>query len=110
MALLTALRISFTVPPVVKRSASQAVISAPRRTHRFHSSSLPSFTAGREAASGPQWAHEIKLGGFRMAARIDQALDRALEFWIAIASGGQRVKNIGPKRFTVLAPAARALV
>ena len=45
-----------------------------------------------------------------MAARIDQALDRALEFWIAIASGGQRVKNIGPKRFTVLATAARALV
>ena len=72
MALLTALRISFTVPPVVKRSASQAVISAPRRTHRFHSSSLPSFTAGREAASGPQRAHEIKLDGFRMAGRIDK--------------------------------------
>ena len=52
----------------------------------------------------------------------DQAPDRAHEFWIAVVptkiahrasghpSGGQRVKNIGPKRFTVLATAARALV
>jgi ATP-dependent DNA ligase len=33
----------------------------------------PSAThpAGGEASSGPQWVHEIKLDGFRMAARID---------------------------------------
>jgi bifunctional non-homologous end joining protein LigD len=31
----------------------------------------PAFPAGREAASGAQWVHEIKLDGYRMAARID---------------------------------------
>jgi hypothetical protein len=29
------------------------------------------FPAGRKAPSGPQWLHEIKLDGYRMAARID---------------------------------------
>jgi ATP-dependent DNA ligase len=31
----------------------------------------PAFPAAREAFLGPQWVHEIKLEGFRMAARID---------------------------------------
>ena len=46
---------------VVKRSASPAVKSGPSRPE-----APPS-----EPPSGSQWLHEIKLDGFRMAARID---------------------------------------
>jgi DNA ligase D-like protein (predicted ligase) len=58
---------------VVKRSASQAVISGPSR----RGVPLPPFVppqlsqAVEKPPSGPQWLHEIKLDGYRMAARID---------------------------------------
>jgi ATP-dependent DNA ligase len=45
----------------------------PKPTRRAPSALHPSATlpAGRKAAVGHQWLHEIKLDGFRMAARID---------------------------------------
>ena len=57
---------------VVKRSVSQAVISGPSR----RGDPLPPFVApqlsqlAEKPPSGPQWLHEIKLDGYRMAARI----------------------------------------
>ena len=74
---------------IVKRSASQAVKAGPSRRRRpspgFRSSSA--FPAGREPPSGPQWLHEIKLDGYRMAARIDnggaQLLTRTGLDWTA---------------------------
>src|SRR5271169_6219498 len=61
------------MPRVVKRSASQAVESGPSR----RGVPLPQFVPPQlsqpveKPPSGPQWLHEIKLDGFRMAARID---------------------------------------
>ena len=58
---------------VVKRSASQAIKSG--RSHR--GIPLPAFIPPQlsqpveKPPSGPQWVHEIKLDGFRMAARTD---------------------------------------
>jgi bifunctional non-homologous end joining protein LigD len=58
---------------VVKRSAPNGVNSGPSR----RGVSLPSFVAPQlsqpveKPPSGPQWLHEIKLDGYRMAARID---------------------------------------
>src|ERR1700722_3394821 len=58
---------------VVKRSAPQAVKSGPSR----RGVPLPRFVPPQlsqpveKPPSGPQWVHEIKLDGFRMAARID---------------------------------------
>jgi bifunctional non-homologous end joining protein LigD len=58
---------------VVKRSASQAVKSGRSR----RDSTLPRFISPQlskpveKPPSGPQWLHEIKLDGYRMAARID---------------------------------------
>jgi DNA ligase D-like protein (predicted ligase) len=57
----------------VKRSASQAVKPGPSR----QGVPLPMFVPPQlsqlveKPPSGPQWVHEIKLDGFRMAARID---------------------------------------
>src|SRR5271154_632235 len=63
---------------VAKRSASQAVKPVPSRGDRSRSDSpLPRFVPPQlsqpveKPPSGPQWVHEIKLDGFRMAARID---------------------------------------
>jgi ATP-dependent DNA ligase len=63
---------------IVKRSASQAVKSGPSRRGRSRSDApLPRFIPPQlsqpvdKAPAGPQWLHEIKLDGFRMAARID---------------------------------------
>jgi bifunctional non-homologous end joining protein LigD len=59
------------MPRVVKRSASQAL--GPSRCD----APLPAFIPPQlsqsveKPPSGPQWLHEIKLDGFRMAARID---------------------------------------
>jgi bifunctional non-homologous end joining protein LigD len=59
---------------VVKRSASQARKSRPSR----RGVPLPAFIPPQlsqpveKPPSGPQWLHEIKLDGFRMAARIDR--------------------------------------
>jgi len=61
------------MPGVVKRSASQAVKSGPSRRGvplpRFVPPQLSQPVA--KPPSGPQWLHEIKLDGYRMAARID---------------------------------------
>jgi DNA ligase D-like protein (predicted ligase) len=58
---------------VVKRSASQGVKSGSSRrgvpVPRFIPPQLSQLVA--EPPSGPQWVHEIKLDGYRMAARID---------------------------------------
>jgi bifunctional non-homologous end joining protein LigD len=58
---------------VVKRSASQAVKAGPS----CRGVRLPQFVPFQlsqpveKPPSGPQWVHEIKLDGYRMAARID---------------------------------------
>jgi DNA ligase D-like protein (predicted ligase) len=74
---------------VVKRSASQAVKSGPPP----RGVPLPGFVSPQlsqlveKPPSGPQWLHEIKLDGFRMAARIDngrvQLLTRTGLDWTA---------------------------
>jgi ATP-dependent DNA ligase len=64
--------------PVVKRSASRALKSNPTR-RRGSVAPLPRFISPQlsqpveKPPSGPQWLHEIKLDGFRMAARVDNA-------------------------------------
>ena len=61
------------MPRVIKRSASQAVKAGRSR----RDVPLPHFISPQlsqpveKPPSGPQWLHEIKLDGFRMAARID---------------------------------------
>src|SRR6516164_3898235 len=66
------------MPRVIKRSAVEAVQWARSRRGQGRSDSpLPSFVPPQlsrpveKPPSGPQWLHEIKLDGFRMAARID---------------------------------------
>jgi ATP-dependent DNA ligase len=61
------------MPRVVKRTASQAIKAGPSRK----GVPLPQFIAFQlsqpveKPPSGPQWLHQIKLDGYRMAARID---------------------------------------
>jgi bifunctional non-homologous end joining protein LigD len=61
------------MPRVVKRSASQAAKSGSSR----RSTPVPLFVTPQlsqpveKPPSGPQWLHEIKLDGYRMAARIE---------------------------------------
>jgi bifunctional non-homologous end joining protein LigD len=61
---------------IVKRSASQAVKAGSSRRRRPNSP-LPLFVPPQlsqpvgKPPSGAQWVHEIKLDGYRMAARID---------------------------------------
>jgi ATP-dependent DNA ligase len=56
------------MPCVVKRSARQAVKAGPSQ----RGVSLPQLSQlVAKPPWGPQWVHEIKLDGFRMAARID---------------------------------------
>ena len=74
---------------VVKRSAAQAVKSGRSRARR----PLPQFVPPQlsrpveKPPSGAQWLHEIKLDGYRMAARIDngrvQLLTRTGLDWTA---------------------------
>jgi bifunctional non-homologous end joining protein LigD len=74
---------------VVKRSASQAAKSS--RSQR--DAPLPQFVPPQlslpveKPPSGAQWVHEIKLDGYRMAARIDngraQLLTRTGLDWTA---------------------------
>ena len=58
---------------VAKRSAPQAIKAGPSR----RGVPLPQFVPPQlsqlveKPPSGPQWDHEIKLDGYRMAARID---------------------------------------
>jgi bifunctional non-homologous end joining protein LigD len=81
------------MPCVVKRSApAEAIKSGPSRRSRPNSP-LPQFVPPQlsqlveNPPSGPQWVHEIKLDGFRMAARIDngrvQLLTRTGLDWTA---------------------------
>jgi ATP-dependent DNA ligase len=63
---------------VVKRSALRAIKAGPSLAARSRSASpLPKFIPPQlsqpveQPPSGPQWLHEIKLDGYRMAARID---------------------------------------
>src|SRR5271154_6978486 len=77
------------MPRVVKRPASQAVKSIRSR----RGVPLPRFIPPQlsqpveKPPSGPQWLHEIKLDGYRMAARIDngrvQLLTRTGLDWTA---------------------------
>src|SRR3984885_5572450 len=68
------------MPRIVKRSASQAVKVGPSR----RGVPLPQFVPPQlsqlveKPPSGPQWVHEIKLDGYRMAARIDNGHVRLL--------------------------------
>src|SRR4029077_11548693 len=68
------------MPRVVKRSASQAV--KPGRSRR--DVPLPQFVRPQlsqpveKPPSGAQWVHEIKLDGYRMAARIDKGRGQLL--------------------------------
>lgn len=61
---------------VAKRPASEAIKAGPSRRSRPNSP-LTQFVPPQlsqlveKPPSGPQWVHEIKLDGFRMAARID---------------------------------------
>src|ERR1700723_2527309 len=58
---------------VIKRPAPQSTGAGPPR----RDAPLPQFVPPQlsqpveKPPSGPQWVHEIKLDGFRMAARID---------------------------------------
>jgi DNA ligase D-like protein (predicted ligase) len=60
----------------IERSASQAVKVSPSRRSQPNSP-LPQFVPPQLSKpvaappSGPQWLHEIKLDGYRMAARLD---------------------------------------
>jgi bifunctional non-homologous end joining protein LigD len=77
------------MPRALKRSASRAVEADLSRRGR----PLPQFIRPQlsqpveKPPSGPQWVHEIKLDGFRMAARIDngrvQLLTRTGLDWTA---------------------------
>ena len=61
---------------IVKRPASEAATAALSARSRPHAP-LPGFVPPQlsrpveKPPSGPQWVHEIKLDGFRMAARVD---------------------------------------
>jgi hypothetical protein len=72
------IRVGSSMSGVVKRSASQTAKSGPsRRGGSRTDSPLPAFIPPQlsqpvdKPPSGPQWLHEIKLDGFRMAARIE---------------------------------------
>src|SRR5258707_7146825 len=94
------------MPGVVKRSPSQQPI---RRRPSRPDAPLPQFVpfqlsqSVEQPPSGLQWLHEIKLDGFRMAARIDngrvQLLTRTGLDWTGkypsaiTALGGVRAKT-----------------
>ena len=61
------------MPRIVKRSAGHAVQSGPSRRHAPFPQFVPPQLSQpvEKPPSGPQWLHEIKLDGYRMAARID---------------------------------------
>jgi ATP-dependent DNA ligase len=108
---------------IVKRSASQAVKPAPSR----RDVPLPQFVPFQlsrpveKPPSGAQWVHEIKLDGYRMAARLDNGrvqlltrtgLDWTEKYPSAIAAlanmkAGMPVKVLGDLRRR-LDPLARA--
>ena len=92
------------MPRVVKRSASPANKSGPSR----RDVPIPQFVAPQlsqlveKPPSGPQWLHEIKLDGYRMAARIDngrvQLLTRTGLDWTAkYPSAGAALETLNVK-------------
>jgi DNA ligase D-like protein (predicted ligase) len=92
------------MPRVVKRSADQVVKSGPSR----RGAPLPQFIPPQlsqpveKPPSGPQWVHEIKLDGFRMAARVDngrvQLLTRTGLDWTAkYPSAAAALENLNIK-------------
>ena len=68
------------MPRVVKRSASQAVKSAPSRRGVPLTLFVPPQLSQpvEKPPSGPQWVHEVKLDGYRMAARRSDGGDAQL--------------------------------
>jgi ATP-dependent DNA ligase len=88
------------MPRVVKRSASQA---GPSR----RDVPLPQFIPPQlsqpvaKPPSGPQWLHEIKLDGYRMAARVDtgrvQLLTRTGLDWTAKYPAAAALANLSVK-------------
>jgi DNA ligase D-like protein (predicted ligase) len=95
------------MPRIVKRSASQAVQAGPSRRSRPNCP-LPQFVPPQlsqlvaKPPAGPQWVHEIKLDGYRMAARIDngrvQLLTRTGLDWTAKYPGaGAALANVNVK-------------
>jgi ATP-dependent DNA ligase len=100
------------MPRVVKRSASLTVKAGPSRRSRPNSP-LPVFVPPQlfqlveKPPSGPQWVHEIKLDGFRIA-RIDngrvQLLTRTGLDWTAKYPSGrsagkrERQDRLSPRR------------
>ena len=89
---------------VVKRSGSQAVKAGPSQ----RGVPLPQFIPPQlsqpvaKPPSGPQWVHEIKLDGFRMAARVDngrvQLLTRTGLDWTAkYPSAAAALENLNVK-------------
>jgi ATP-dependent DNA ligase len=98
------------MPPVVKRSAPRQSDPGPSRRSRPNSP-LPLFVPPQlsqpveKPPSGSQWVHEIKLDGFRMAARIDngrvQLLTRTGLDWTdkypgAVAAHGSARRKTSP--------------
>jgi bifunctional non-homologous end joining protein LigD len=60
------------MPRIVKRSASQTVESGPSGGVPLPQFVPPQLSQPVEKPpSGSQWLHEIKLDGYRMAARLD---------------------------------------
>jgi len=106
------LKLSFSMPRVVKRLTQQAVGPSPSGRDvplpRFVS---PQLSLSVETPpSGSQWVHEIKLDGYRMAARIDnwytQLLTRTGLDWtgkypsIAEALGNLNAKSSASKAWS----------
>jgi ATP dependent DNA ligase domain len=60
-------RVSLSVPP--RGGLLRRAVTPSRPPPAVHSSAA--FHAVEKPPSGPQWLHEIKLDGYRMAARID---------------------------------------
>jgi ATP-dependent DNA ligase len=105
------------MPRIVKRFASQAVKVGPSRRSQPNSP-LPLFVPPQlskpveKPPSGSQWVHEIKLDGFRMAARIDhgrvQLLTRTGLDWTAkYPSAAAALVNVLPSFAHTQAATAR---
>src|SRR5271170_6858368 len=69
---------------VIKRSVAGAIKTGEAHSRRDATSLLPPWIPPQltqlveKAPSGPQWLHEIKLDGFRMAARVERGHARLL--------------------------------
>ena len=70
---------------VAEHSAATTVKVEPRSAAQRAEASLSSWISPQlcepvdEAPSGPQWLYEVKLDGFRMAARIDCSFGAAAQ-------------------------------